>query len=114
MVVAMAFVWMMQMAVHQVVDMAAVRHGLMAATGPVLVIRLMPGAAVAGRARIGIRFAHLQRLLVEVVSVRPVQMAVVQIGDAPLVDDGRVAAALAMDVGVVSVDLVAAHRNVPA
>ena len=54
-VVAVIAVPMVQMAVHQVIDVAAVRHRRMAATGAVLVRFLVPLASVLGSAvgRIG-------------------------------------------------------------
>lgn len=42
MVIAMALVWMMKMSIHQIVDMIPMRHRLMATTGTMNVLGIMP------------------------------------------------------------------------
>ena len=81
MIVAVAAVRVVQMAVDQIVDVVAVRHRLVAAPGSVLVPRLVPGAAVVRRAAVGIAGRHLDDVLIDVIAMRMVQVAVVQIVD---------------------------------
>ena len=54
MVVAVVAVRVMKVAADPVVHVVAVRHRLMAASGPVDMARLMPAAAMAGGACLGV------------------------------------------------------------
>ncbi|MDQ0032912.1 indole-3-glycerol phosphate synthase [Variovorax boronicumulans] len=96
MIIAMVPVWMMKVAVNQVVDVIAMRHGFMAAVGTVNMSRLMTRAAMVRRALIGIRGRDLKGVLVNVAIVHVVQMAVMQIVDMVAVRDGGVAARRSM------------------
>ncbi len=58
----MATMRMVQVAVDQVVDMVAVRHGLVATARAVLVAPLMVAAIVVRRAGVGIAGAHLNHM----------------------------------------------------
>jgi hypothetical protein len=80
-VVAVVAVRVMQVAVDQVVDVITVRHRLVPAAGAVLVARLVPFAAMLGRAAAGIAGRHLDHVLVDVVAVRMMQVTVVEIVD---------------------------------
>lgn len=62
-VVAMIAVWMMQVAVDQIVDMIALRHRLMSASGPVNVIRGMGATIMVRRTSIRIFPADLDPIL---------------------------------------------------
>ncbi|MDQ0039676.1 hypothetical protein J2W33_000556 [Variovorax boronicumulans] len=95
-IIAMVPVWMMKVAVNQVVDVIAMRHGFMAAVGTVNMSRLMTRAAMVRRALIGIRGGDVEGVLVNVAIVHMVQMAVMQIVDMVAVRDGGVAARRAM------------------
>lgn len=90
----------MQVAVHQVVHMIAVRHRFMAAIGPVHVIRVMARAAVLGRALRGVFGIHFQAMLVHMAVMHVMQMAIVQIVGVAVVLDGGVAAGRAVLMGV--------------
>ena len=54
MIIAMVAMGMVQVPIHQIVDVVAVRHRLVTATGPVLMARLVSGAAMIRRAAIGV------------------------------------------------------------
>jgi hypothetical protein len=69
-VVAVAFVRVMQMAVDQVVHMIAVRNRLMTAAGSVDVRGIMAATGMRGRACVGIGWAYLDDMLIEMVAVR--------------------------------------------
>lgn len=89
----MIAVRMVQMAIDQIVDVVAVRDGLMAATRTVPVRRLMAAAAMLRRAAVGIGGADLHDMLIDAAIMRVVQMAVVQIVDVALVANRNVPAA---------------------
>jgi hypothetical protein len=91
-IVAVILVRMMQMALDQIVDVITVRHGLMAATGGMLVPRRVPAAVVLGGAHVRIVGVRRDDMLVDVVAMNVVQMPVVQVVDMPVVADGGVAA----------------------
>jgi hypothetical protein len=103
--------WVVEMAVHQVVYVVAVRDRLMAAARPVPVGLIMSAAVVARGAVGGVRRVHRQHVLVHVVAVDIVEVAVVQVVRVPLMLDGGVPAAGAVLVVVVRVR-VAAHGYV--
>jgi hypothetical protein len=88
--------------------MIAVRHGLVAAARTVLVAPLMAAAIVVRRAGVGIAGAHLDHMLVEMVIVRVMQVAVVEIVHVIAVPYRGVAAARTVLVWVVVMDLVLA------
>jgi hypothetical protein len=103
-VVAVVAVGMVQAAVDQVIDMVAVRHFFVAAT-LVLAVTRRRGTMVR------VRRVHGQSVFVIMVIVRGVQTAIVQVIDVAVMLDARVAAVLAVDVLMISVDFVA-HRTV--
>ena len=86
------------MVAHQIVDVIAVGHGLMAAAGAVHVARLMAAAVVLGGAGSGVAGGNGDGVLVHVAVMRVVQMAAHQIVHMAVVADGRVAAAGAVGV----------------
>lgn len=101
----MIAVLMMQAAVHNVINMVAVRHCLVSATFAVNMIAALMGM-VAG---IGIGFVYIQHVFVIMAVVLVVQMAVVQIVHMIAVFDGRMAATGAVDMIVVFVGMAVAH-----
>lgn len=103
MVVAMVAVRVVQVAVDQVVDVVTVRDGFVAATGAMDVAGLVTAAFVLGRAAVGVGGRDGDHVLVDVVAMRMVQVAVVQVIDMAIMADGRVAAAGAMGVVMVGV-----------
>jgi hypothetical protein len=70
---------MVQMTVHQVVNMVAMRHGLVATVSPVSVGVLMGAAAVVRRAFLRIRRAHFNLMVVHMIAVGIMQVAIVKI-----------------------------------
>jgi hypothetical protein len=98
MIVAMAVVWVMQAAVHQIINMIAVRDSRVTAIG----------AAAAGtfdrRTDIRVGLADFDNVLVVVALMREVQMAVVQVADMIAVLDAQVAAGFTVDMDMISMD----------
>jgi len=114
MVVAVIAVRMVQMPGDEVVDVIAVRHGLVPATGPVYVCVLMAAAVMPGRALVRILRADRDPVLVDMAAMRMVQVAIVQVIDMALVQDRRVAAMCAVLVVVVGVvGLIAGAHALP-
>ncbi len=103
MVVAVIAMGMMQMAVDQIADVIAVRDRGVATARPMDVIRRMAAAGVGGRAGVGVRRAHGDHMLVDVIAVRVMQAAVVQVADMVVVLHGHMAATGAVDVIVMGV-----------
>jgi hypothetical protein len=102
----------MEVIADEVVDVIAVRHGLVAARLAVLVIGRMAAAAVLVRTAIGVRVVSLEPVLVDVTLMGMVQVAVVQVVDVIAVRDAGMAAARAMVVRVIGMNRVLA-RHVP-
>ena len=111
MIVAVVAVRMVQVAVHEVINVVSVRHGFVAAARTMLVPLLMLAASVIGSAVRGIRAGDRQLVLLDAALGPVVQMAVVEVIDVALVLDGGVAAIQAV---VVRVSLVMrAHARPP-
>ena len=92
-----------QVAIDEVVNVVAMRHGFVAATGAVDVSRFVAAAVVVRRAGIRVGGADGDAVFMNVVAMRVVQVAVVQVIDVAVVLDGGVAAARAVLVRVVGV-----------
>lgn len=92
MVVAVATVWVMQVAVHQVIDMITMRHRLMAAARPVDMICRMAVALMTWRAALWIVRIHRQAVLVNMITVLMVQVTIMQVINVTIVLDRRVTA----------------------
>jgi len=95
-VVAMIAMRMMQVAVDQIVQVIAMRHGVVPASRTVHVPRLVPTALVIGRAAIRVGRRDFQSVFVHVIAMRVMQMAVVEIVDMIAVPDGRMFAGRAV------------------
>ena len=94
---------MVQMPGHQIIDVAAVRHGFVAAMGSMLVAGLMPLAFVARRTIVRVRPADPNRVFVVVVIMMMVQMPVMQIIHVIVVLYRGVAASRSVDVDMVAI-----------
>lgn len=105
-IVAVVAVRVMQVAFDEVVDVVAVRHGLVPAARTVHVARLVRIARVPGRAARRIRSPDGDGVLADVVAVHVMEMAVVKVVDVSFVAHRGVAAAFAMDVVVIIVRVV--------
>ncbi len=101
----MGSVRVMQVAVDQVVHVIAVRHGFVAATGAVNVIGRMTAAVVAGRAGRGVCRGHGDLVFVDVIAMRMMQVAIVQVVCVPVVFYSSMSAAWTMLMIVVGVDV---------
>lgn len=111
-VIAMPVVRVMEVPLDEVVDVIAVRHGIMAAAGTVDVVGRMSLAGVSGRTRRRIGGVHGDRALVDMVSMHRVEMTIMKVVDMVTMADRGVTAADTVDVVVVSVGLVA-HPSPP-
>jgi hypothetical protein len=98
MIVAVISVGMMEMAAHQIVHMAAVRHGLVPAAWTVLVRSSVPTAAMVGGARVRIRLADRDRVILDPLALLVLEMSVIEVVSVALVLDRGVAAAGAVHV----------------
>ncbi|MBN3724170.1 hypothetical protein [Burkholderia sp. Ac-20379] len=86
------------MAIDQIIDVIAVRYRFMAAAGAVDMPRFMTRALVVRRALIGVAAAHLDDVLVDMIAVRMMQVAVVEVIHVVAVLDRGVAAIRAVRV----------------
>ena len=68
-IVAVSAVRMVQMAIHQVIHMVAMRHDYVAAISTVSVGLLIGGAALVRRAFLRIRRGHLNLMVVHMIAV---------------------------------------------
>ncbi len=105
-VVAVAFVRMMEMPIDEVIHVVAVRHGRMAAFRAVDMLNRVCGAFVVRRAGGGVRVRNFQHMLVHVIAVRMVDVAVVEVIHVVRMFDRRMPAALAMNMRVPAMDFV--------
>ena len=93
----MTFMRMVQMPVYQIIHMISMRHGLMPTTWAMHVREVMAGAIMRG-ARRRIRAGNFNHTLIEMVTMRTVQMAVMQIIRMIAMPDRRMAATFPMQV----------------
>ena len=93
----MGSVWMVQVTLHQIVHVVAVRDGFMPTVRAMEVAGLMCSAVVVGCTTILVRLPGFQFVFVHMVSVNVVQMAVVQIIGVSIVLDSSVATIGAVD-----------------
>jgi hypothetical protein len=104
MIIAMPAMNMVQTAIDQPVQVIAMRHGFVPAAGAVDM-----GTGQPGRAAIGIGGGNGHDMFIDMIAVRVMQVAIVQIIDMAIVADGGVATAGAMDMGVIGMNG-AGHR----
>lgn len=107
-IIAMAIVHMVQVAIDQIIDMIAVWHRFMAAAGPMhMAAGLRAGAAI------GIGRRYRDHMFIDMIAMRVMQVAIMQIINMAFVVHGRVAAARPMHMGMAGVGVVTAHRCSP-
>jgi hypothetical protein len=101
---------MMKPAVHEIIDVIAMRERFMAAVAAMCVL-----AADLGRAMNRMRGVYRNHMLVDMLFVHMVKVAVVEIIDMALVADRHMPAARAVPMGVVGMLLLGAscHDNPP-
>lgn len=104
MIVAVAVVLVMQMAIHKVVHVIAVRNGLMPAVFAMLVICVMALAVMPVGTLFRILRGDFNLMLVDMSLVRRMQVAVVDVVNVVAMLYGRVATIFSMLVGMVLVD----------
>jgi hypothetical protein len=107
MIVAVPCMDMMQAAIDQIIDMIAVRHRFMATARP-----MHMGTGLRLHAAIGIAGRNANQMLVNMLAVHMVQMAIMQIINMAIMLDRGVAAARAVAMAMIGVD-VAAHHLAP-
>lgn len=103
-----------EVAFDQIVDMLAMRHGLMATIRTVLVGSVVCSAIVIGRTDIRVAGRNSELMFVHVVRMHEVQAAVVKIIDVAFVLDRGVSATWPVDVGMSFVNSVGLdHSEAP-
>jgi len=100
-IVAVSVMRMMKASVHQVVHMIAMRNGSVAAIGTMNVLPVVAFRSKRAFVRVGV--ADGNNVFINVVAVRMVQMAVVEIIHVPVVHDGDMPAIFAVDMGMIGV-----------
>jgi hypothetical protein len=106
----MAAVGMVQVAVHQIVDVIAVGNLRVAALRAMHMGFVVPAAGVLRRAGGRVLRRHADHMFVDMVAVNVVEVAVVKVVGVAVVLDGDMTAALAVLVGVACVLVIGAHR----
>jgi len=101
----MSVVRVVQVAIDEVVRVVTMRDGFVTATGAVDVIERMGRTGVAAGAIRGIFGAHFEDVLVVVALVGVMEMAIVQVIDMAVVLDGSVAAARAVLMGMIGMNV---------
>lgn len=99
-IVAVTAVRVVQMAIHQVIDMIAMRYRLVPAVRTVSVRLLMGRATVVRRAFLRIRRGYFNLMVVHMIAVSVMQVAIVKIIGVAVVFHGNVPAVWAMHVAV--------------
>jgi hypothetical protein len=100
-----------QMAADEVVDMIPVWHRFVTATGAMLVGRVVATASVGRRATTGVCRVDRNRVLVDVVTSRVMQVTVVEVVNMLAVLHGPMAAVCAVLVCVIRVRLMLGHAD---
>jgi hypothetical protein len=113
-IVAMIAMRVMQPAVDQIVEVIAMRHRFVPASRAMDMAASMEGLALTGGAVGGVGRTDLDGMFVDMVAMHVVQMPIVKIVDMIAMPDRNVAAAWAVPMGVVGVDIAAfSHWNSP-
>lgn len=92
----MIAVRVMQMAVDEIVDVVAMWHSIVAASGAMLMTGLVAGALVVGRTLVGVLARHLDHVLIDMIAVHVMQVAVMQVIDVIAMTHCSMAATRAM------------------
>ena len=100
MIVTVITVGVVQVALYQVIDVIPMGHRLVAAVGPVLVRFIMSVALVVRCASFRVGRVHFKAMIVHVIAVCVMHVAIVQIVCVSVVLHRRMAAIMAMLVGV--------------
>lgn len=102
-----------QVTCHQIVHVSVVWHRFVSATRPVLMTRVVAATIVIRRAAVRIGGTHVQRMFINVVLVREMQVPVVEVIDVLAMDDGGMTAVGAVNMGMAFVSLMIDHKVSP-
>ena len=105
--------WMMQVAVNQVVKVTAVGHALMCTAWAVYMTLVMSSTLVTRRTSLRIRRVHFENVFVNVIEVCVLQVAIMQIVCVAGVNDGHVAASESVLMDVLLMLGAYTHRDPP-
>jgi hypothetical protein len=102
-VVAVIAVRVVQVAIDEIVDMIAVRHGFVPAARAMDVVGSMTGAAMVWRAPVGVHVGDLDHVLIDVAVVHVMKMPIMQVVHVIAMAYGCVAAHGAVQMRVIGV-----------
>lgn len=105
MVVAVAIVRVMEVTIHEIVDVVAVRDGRMPAVGTMDMPGIVAVARVVWRTLCRVGAVHVQDMLIHMVAVRMVEVPIVEVVDVVIVRDGSMPTVGPVDVRVIRVNL---------
>lgn len=111
MIVAVILVRMVQVIPDEIVDMIAMRHGLVTAGWTMLVLRIVTSAAVLRSAALGIFRVYPDDVLVDMVAMRMMQMPIMQVVDVTVMADSGVTASVTVLMRVLGVSGMGAGRH---
>jgi len=106
MIIAMSVVWVVQPAVHEVIDVITVGYAFMSAVWPMRV--RAPGVRRAAR---GIGLAHFDNMFVDMIFMNVMQMTIVEVIDMAMMAHSRVSTARTMLMSVIRMMLLVAGRH---
>ena len=114
MIVAVITMGMVQMTIHQIINMIAVRHSFMAAIRPMLMLGSMCAAIVLGRALIWIGLGNRQYVFINMVTMNMMQMTVMNIIHMAVMFYGGMPTTCLVFVIMVRVFITTRHNDSPA
>lgn len=109
----MVVVRMVQMVADHEIGVVAVRDRFVPAVRPMDVPGLVAGAAMVGCAALGVDVVRREQVLVDVVDVRVVKVAIVQVVDVVTMNDRGMAAVRTVDVVVSAVSVMGHGSRLP-
>ena len=103
MVIAMTIMWMMKVAIDQIINMFTVRHSLMPAAGAMYMLLRMPRAPMFGGAIFRVDSRYTDHMFINMVVMRMVQVAIVQIIHMTVMNDACMSAFRTVRMGMIFV-----------
>jgi hypothetical protein len=91
---------MVQMAIHQVIEVVPMRYYFVAAVHAVNMVLLMPGAVMSWRALLGILRVHFNAMIIHMIAVWEMQVALVKVVGVVIMLHSDMAAVRAMRMAV--------------
>lgn len=113
MVIAMRAMGEMQVTRDKVIDMVAVRHGLMPAIRVMAMFRLMPIAAMGRSACRRVLYGDVELMFIDMVAMRMVKMSVMQIVGVSVMDNSWMATVRSMLMTMLLMNRMSAHCRTP-